>query len=159
MKSYCDNTAYGFSNYSFLQSVRHNWIYHHSICFSSVSESRTSTMAPPSKRAKKANGNEPSSSESNTDLTTTADQESTDTVLSEISLPVSNPLYEPPNLNSDQKEFIKKINQSRKNWGSPLIFPFRTERVRPIIPAKSPQPISPSQCVLYWMSRDTRVQG
>ncbi|GAU94194.1 hypothetical protein RvY_06016 [Ramazzottius varieornatus] len=126
-----------------------------------ASKSATRTMPPLSKKFKKEDG-EPSSSESIADVSSTADQPETtqtiDGVVSDIFLPSANPLYEPPTLTSEQKKFINKINQSRKNWGSPMMFPYRMERVRPIIPATSPQPISPGQCVLYWMSRDTRVQ-
>lgn len=83
-------------------------------------------MPPLSKKSKKENG-EPSSSESVADVSSTADQPETtltiDNVVSDILLPSANPLYEPPTLTSEQKEFINKINQSRKNWGSPMMFP------------------------------------
>lgn len=62
-------------------------------------------------------------------------------------------------LTADQRSFLAQISASRSNWGSALAFPFRNERVRQINQCLNIPSSARGECLVYWMSRDSRVQG
>lgn len=71
----------------------------------------------------------------------------------------SPPVSQSNALTPDQKKFLENISTSRSNWGSAQVFPFKNERVRTLTIGSSASKKGSGECVVYWMSRDCRVQG